>query len=176
MRLIVFGNNLRLEPLKPEKKLMWKREMGCLLSVCDFIVELVDNLQDNGPELEVMSTTRQRSDIQMNLPALRKLDGMLIDILESFQGTEFFYMEQAGNRSLYSSSSFRNKVVQRQDEKWWLPVPCIPSEGLSDKCRKHLKHQCDCANQIHKAAMAINNHILNEMKVPESYMAGLPKV
>ncbi|GAB2290408.1 hypothetical protein Dimus_024686, partial [Dionaea muscipula] len=48
------------------------------------------------------------------------------DILESFQGTEFFYMEQAGNRSLYSSLSFRNKVVQRQDEKWWLPVPCLP--------------------------------------------------
>ncbi|GAB2290449.1 hypothetical protein Dimus_024729 [Dionaea muscipula] len=98
------------------------------------------------------------------------------DILESFQGTKFFYMEQAGNRSLYSSSSFRNKVVQRQDEKWWLLVPCIPFGGLLDKCRKHLKHQRDCANQIHKAAMAINNHILNEMKVPESYMAGLPKV
>ncbi|GAB2281120.1 hypothetical protein Dimus_015727, partial [Dionaea muscipula] len=49
------------------------------------------------------------------------------DILESFQGTEFFYMEQAGNRSLYSSLSFRNKVVQQQDEKWWLPVPRIPS-------------------------------------------------
>ncbi|GAB2302930.1 hypothetical protein Dimus_036923 [Dionaea muscipula] len=146
----VFGNNLRLEPLKPEKKLMSKREMGCLLSVCDFIVELEDNLLDNGPELE--------------------------DILESFQGTEFFYMEQAGNRSLYSSSSFRNKVVQWQDEKWWLPVPCIPSGGLSDKCRNHLKHQRDCANQIHKAAMAINNQILYEMKVPESYMAGLPKV
>ncbi|GAB2279436.1 hypothetical protein Dimus_014076, partial [Dionaea muscipula] len=48
------------------------------------------------------------------------------DILESFQGTEFFYMEQAGNRSLYSSLSFRNKVVQRQDEKWWLPIPCLP--------------------------------------------------
>ncbi|GAB2280673.1 hypothetical protein Dimus_015300, partial [Dionaea muscipula] len=96
-------------------------------------------------------------------------------ILESFQGIEFFYMEQAGNRSLYSSLSFRNKVVQRQDEKWWLPVSCIPSGGLLDKCRKHLKHQRDCVNRIHKAAMAINNHILNEMKVPESCMAGLPK-
>ncbi|GAB2217352.1 hypothetical protein Drorol1_Dr00000527 [Drosera rotundifolia] len=169
----IFGNALRLEPLKPEKKLMWKKEMDCLLSVCDYIVELVPP-SDNGPELEVMST-RQRSDIQMNLPALRKLDGMLIDILESFQGTEFCYVEQ-GHRSMNSSRtvSFR-KVVPRQDEKWWLPVPCIPPGGLSEHCRKHLKHQRDCANQIHKAAMAINANILNEMEVPESYIAGLPK-
>jgi hypothetical protein len=51
----VFGQNLRLEPLKPEKKSMWKREMDCLLSVCDYIVEFIpksQNLQD-GTVLEV---------------------------------------------------------------------------------------------------------------------------
>ncbi|GAB4844486.1 hypothetical protein Ancab_037864 [Ancistrocladus abbreviatus] len=172
----IFGNTLRLEPLKPEKKLMWKREMDCLLSVCDYILELVPVSQNfhDGADLEVMSS-RPRTDILMNLPALRKLDGMLLDILESFQETEFWYMEQ-GNRSMNASraTSFR-KVVQRKDEKWWLPVPCIPSGGLNDSCRRHLKHQRDCANQIHKAAMAINNNILHEMEVPESYMAGLPK-
>ena len=51
----MFGQNLRLEPLKPEKKSMWKREMDCLLSVCDYIVEFIpksQNLQD-GTVLEV---------------------------------------------------------------------------------------------------------------------------
>lgn len=51
----VFGNHLRLEPLHPEKKLMWRREMNCLLSVCDYIVELVPKSKDlhDGTTLEV---------------------------------------------------------------------------------------------------------------------------
>ncbi|GAB2216266.1 hypothetical protein Droror1_Dr00024036 [Drosera rotundifolia] len=48
----IFGNALRLESLKPEKKLMWKKEMDCLLSVCDYIVELVPP-SVNEPELEI---------------------------------------------------------------------------------------------------------------------------
>lgn len=52
----VFGQNLRLEPLKPEKRAMWKREMDCLLSVCDYIVEFIpttsQSLRD-GTALEV---------------------------------------------------------------------------------------------------------------------------
>lgn len=168
----IFGNNLKLEPLNREKKLMWKREMGCLLSVCDYIVELVPEIPD-GAKVEVMCM-RQRSDIQMNLPALRKLDGMLIQILDSFHETEFWYMEQKNISMSSRTMSFR-KVVSRKDEKWWLPVPCIPSGGLSERSRKHLRHQRDCATQIHKAAMAINSNVLNEMEVPESYVAGLPK-
>ncbi|KAH9610273.1 hypothetical protein KSS87_022576 [Heliosperma pusillum] len=167
----IFGNALKVEPLKPEKKMMWKREMDCLLSVCDYIVHFVPR---DGTENESMCT-KTRTDIQINLPALKKLDGMLLEILDSFQETEFWYAEQ-GNTSMNTSrtTSFR-KVVSRKDEKWWLPVPCIPSGGISDKGRKHLRHQRDCANQIHKAAMAINNNVLNEMEVPESYIAGLPK-
>ncbi|GAB2270544.1 hypothetical protein Dimus_005433 [Dionaea muscipula] len=71
------------------------------------------------------------------------------------------------------------KSVGEDIRNWNMESMLYPEHlagGLSDKCRKHLKHQRDCANQIHKAAMAINNHVLNEMKVPESYMAGLPKV
>lgn len=51
----VFGHNLRLEPLKPEKKAMWKREMDCLLSVCDYIVEFFPTLQTlcDGTTVEV---------------------------------------------------------------------------------------------------------------------------
>ncbi|XP_021767018.1 rop guanine nucleotide exchange factor 3-like [Chenopodium quinoa] len=167
----IFGNALKLEPMKPEKKMMWKKEMDCLLSVCEYIVEFVP---EDGHDIEVMCT-RPRTDIQMNLPALRKLDGMLMDILDSFEEKEFWYAEQ-GNASMNSSraTSFR-KVVARKDEKWWLPIPCIPPGGLSETGRKHLKHQRDCANQIHKAAMAINNNTLNEMEVPESYILGLPK-
>ncbi|KAL8138501.1 hypothetical protein V2J09_004502 [Rumex salicifolius] len=97
------------------------------------------------------------------------------DILDSFKETEFSYMEQKSmSRSSSRATSFR-KVPSRKDDKWWLPVPWIPSSGLSERSRKHLRHQRDCGNQIHKAAMAINNNVLNEMEVPESYIADLPK-
>ena len=42
----IFGQHLRLEPLHPDKKLMWKREMNCFLSICDHIVEFVPALHD----------------------------------------------------------------------------------------------------------------------------------
>ncbi|KAL9430180.1 hypothetical protein AB3S75_025542 [Citrus x aurantiifolia] len=173
----VFGQNLRLAPLKPEKKALWKREMDCLLSVCDYIVEFVSESQNlrDGREVEVMAS-RPRADIYINLPALQKLDTMLMDILESFQDTEFWYAEQGSMSSNSTrSGSFRRVIVQRKEEKWWLPVPCVPPGGLSEKSRKHLRHKRDCANQIHKAAMAINSTILAEMEIPDSFMANLPK-
>lgn len=51
----VFGQHQKLEPLRPDKKMMWKREMNCLLSVCDYIVELAPALQTlkDGNTLEV---------------------------------------------------------------------------------------------------------------------------
>ncbi|KAA3462249.1 rop guanine nucleotide exchange factor 3-like isoform X1 [Gossypium australe] len=172
----VFGQNLRLEPLNPEKKALWKREMDCLLSVCDYIVEFTPKSHNlrNGAAVEIMES-KQRSDIYINLPALRKLDAMLIEILDSFQDREFWYAEQ-GSMSANSTrmGSFR-RVVQRNDEKWWVPVPCVPSSGLTEKARKHLRHKRECANQIHKAAMSINNSVLSEMEIPDSYMASLPK-
>ncbi|KAL6499278.1 Rop guanine nucleotide exchange factor 3 [Orobanche hederae] len=182
----VFGQHQRLEPLHLEKKLRWRREMNCLLSVCDYIVEFSPTLQTlkDGTTLEVM-TTRPRSDIYINLPALKKLDAMLLGILDSFQETEFWYAEEGSilgssshSRSSSRSGSFRRVVQaqsQRKDDKWWLPVPCIPTDGLSEKSRKHLRQRRDCASQIHKAAMAINSGILAEMQIPESYMASLPK-
>lgn len=95
--------------------------------------------------------------------------------------TEFWYAEQgsmSGNST--RSGSFRRIVVQpqpqRKEEKWWLPVPCVSPDGLSEKSKKHLQQKRDCAYQIHKAAMAINSAILAEMQIPESYMASLPKV
>lgn len=102
-------------------------------------------------------------------------------MLDSFQDTEFWYAEQGSISSKSTSSasasgSFRRISVQRNEEKWWVPVPCVHPGGLSEKSRKHLRHKRDSSSQIHKAAMAINSSILSEMEIPESYMAGLPKV
>ncbi|ONK55507.1 uncharacterized protein A4U43_UnF2090 [Asparagus officinalis] len=172
----IFGQCWRLEPLSQEKKAMWRREMDCLLSVCDYIVELCPSLQTlpDGTSLEVMES-RPRSDIYINLPALEKLDMMLLEILDSFQSTEFWYVDE-GNQSPSPriSSSFR-RVIHRNNEKWWLPIPCVPDYGLNEKSRKDLQKKRECASQIHKAAMAINASILAEMSIPDSYLASLPK-
>ncbi|CAK7325775.1 unnamed protein product [Dovyalis caffra] len=172
----IFGQLWRLEPLPAEKKSMWRREVELLLCVGDHIVELIPSLQTfpDGNKLEVM-TCRPRSDLSINLPALRKLDNMLLEVLDSFTDTEFWYVDQGivapdGD----GSASFR-KTMQRQEEKWWLPVPRVPAGGLSDDTRKQLNHTRECTNQILKAAMAINSVALAEMDVPDSYLEALPK-
>ncbi|KAG5008291.1 hypothetical protein JHK85_026833 [Glycine max] len=172
----VFGQSLKLEPLKPEKSAMWKREMKVLLSVCDYIQEFAPTAQylEDGTIVEMMKS-RPRLDIYVNLPALQKLDTMLIEILDTFQDTEFWYAENIpGNSSRLRGASFRTKFP-RKDGKWWLPVPCVLPGGLSDKSRKHLIEKRDCANQIHKAAMAINSSVLAEIDIPEKYIDNLPE-
>ncbi|XP_042016078.1 rop guanine nucleotide exchange factor 7-like [Salvia splendens] len=172
----LFGQIWRLEPLQSEKKLMWRREMEWILCVSDQIVELVPSWQTfpDGTKLEVM-TSRPRLDLYVNLPALRKLDNMLLEILESFEGSEFWYVEQ-GILALEGdgTTSFRKPLPNQQD-KWWLPVPRVPPGGLSQDSRRMLQHRRDSTNQIHKAAMAINNAALAEMDVPDSYLESLPK-
>uniref|UniRef100_A0A0A8YC80 PRONE domain-containing protein n=1 Tax=Arundo donax TaxID=35708 RepID=A0A0A8YC80_ARUDO len=172
----IFGQLWRLEPLPPEKKAMWRREMDWLLCVSDHIVELVPTWQSfpDGTRLEIM-TSRPRSDLYINLPALRKLDHMLLEILDSFRDPEFWYVDQGiAAPDCDGSASFR-AAFHHRDEKWWLPVPRVPPGGLGDKTRKQLQHKRDCANQILKAAMAINSNALAEMEIPESYLDSLPK-
>ncbi|XP_062207441.1 rop guanine nucleotide exchange factor 7-like [Phragmites australis] len=172
----IFGQLWRLEPLPPEKKDMWRREMDWLLCVSDRIVELVPTWQSfpDGTKLEIM-TSRPRSDLYINLPALRKLDHMLLEILDGFRDPEFWYVEQGiAALDCDGSASFR-AASHRRDEKWWLPLPRVPPGGLRDKTRKQLQHKRDCANQILKAAMAINSNALAEMEVPESYLDSIPK-
>ncbi|MED6110274.1 Rop guanine nucleotide exchange factor 7 [Stylosanthes scabra] len=173
----LFGQLWRLEPLTSEKKAMWRREIEWLLSVADHIVELKPTWQTfpDGTKLEVM-TCRPRSDLYVNLPALRKLDNMLLEILDGFINSEFRYVEQGvvAPDTDDGSTSFR-KALQRQEEKWWLPVPQVPPYGLHENSRKQLQHKRDCANQILKAAMAINSITLAEMEVPDSYLESLPK-
>ncbi|GJT97501.1 Rop guanine nucleotide exchange factor 3-like protein, partial [Tanacetum coccineum] len=50
----MFCQQQKLEPLHPEKKIMWKREMNCLLSVCDYIVEFIPTSHSfhNGKPME----------------------------------------------------------------------------------------------------------------------------
>ncbi|XP_009612376.1 rop guanine nucleotide exchange factor 5 [Nicotiana tomentosiformis] len=172
----IFGQLWRLEPLPLEKKSMWRREMEWLVAVSDYIVELIPSWQTfpDGTKLEVM-TSRPRADLFINLPALQKLDNMLIEILDSFTNTEFWYVDQGIIAAEDDGSASFRKAIQRQEDKWWLPVPRVPHGGLLEDTRKQLNHKRECANQILKAAMSINSITLAEMEVPESYLDALPK-
>ncbi|CAN6268867.1 unnamed protein product [Urochloa humidicola] len=172
----VFGSCHRLEPLPAEKKSMWRREMDCLLSVCDYIVEFFPSKEmlPGGTTREVMAT-RPRPDIYVNLPALEKLDDMLLEILDSFQKTEFWYVNDKGHKDDAAATPCHHPVSQRGDDKWWLPVPCVTKPGLTEAARRDLQQKRDCASQIHKAAMAINNGVLAEIRIPDPYKQALPK-
>ncbi|KAL2509600.1 Rop guanine nucleotide exchange factor 7 [Forsythia ovata] len=172
----LFGQIWRLEPLPHEKKLMWRREMEWLLSVSDHIVELIPSWQTfpDGSKLEIM-TSRPRSDLYINLPALRKLDNMLLEILDSFGNSEFWYVDQGISAPEADGASSFRMPLPHQEEKWWLPVPRVPTGGLSEEARKRLQHCRDCTNQILKAALAINTSALAEMDIPNAYLEALPK-
>ncbi|KAJ4832069.1 hypothetical protein Tsubulata_043710 [Turnera subulata] len=166
----VFGEQSRLEPMPPERRGRWRREIDLLLSVTDYIVEFVASQQKakNGTNMEIM-TTRQRTDLHMNIPALRKLDAMLLDCLDNFEGEqEFCYVSKDAPDS-------EKQGAKRKDDKWWLPTPKVPPNGLSEKARKFLQYQKDSVNQVLKAAMAINAQVLSEMEIPDNYIENLPK-
>lgn len=171
--------------MAPQKKAMWCREMECLLCVSNSIVELVPSLQQfpGGGTYEVMAT-RPRSDLYINLPALKKLDAMLISILDGFHDLEFWYVDRGilladadgDDRDAYPSTVYGGRPSVRQEEKWWLPCPKVPPKGLSEGARKRLQQCRDCTNQILKAALAINSNVLAEMETPSAYSDTLPKV
>uniref|UniRef100_A0A7N0U5P2 PRONE domain-containing protein n=1 Tax=Kalanchoe fedtschenkoi TaxID=63787 RepID=A0A7N0U5P2_KALFE len=178
----VFGELWRLEPLAPQKKAMWSREMELLLCVSDSIVELVPSVQQfpGGGMYEVMAT-RPRSDLHVNLPALKKLDAMLLDMLDGLTDNEFWYVDRGvaladeNGCNGYASLKFCERSSIRQEDKWWLPCPKVPPKGLSESTRSKLQQCRDCVNQILKAAMAINNSVLAEMEIPGAYLDSLPK-
>lgn len=161
---------------------MWLREMGWLICVSDSIVELIPSLQEfpGGGTFEVM-VTRPRLDLYINIPALKKLDGMLLRMLDGFCESEFHYVDRdivVDSGELieahpWSPSSRRCSI--RLEEKWWLPFPKIPPSGLSEETRKRLQQFRENAIQIFKAAVAINNSVLLEMEIPNVYLKSLPK-
>ncbi|KAG0493946.1 hypothetical protein HPP92_004940 [Vanilla planifolia] len=166
----VFGEQHKLEPMFAETKARWRREIDWLLSVTDHIVELVPSQQlgKDGINMEIM-TTQQRRDLLMNIPALRKLDAMLLGYLDNFKDqNEFWYVK--GNED-----DLEKGCAQRKDDKWWLPTVKVPPNGLSDVSRKWLQFQKESVNQILKAAMAINAQVLMEMEIPDAYIESLPK-
>ncbi|OMP03017.1 Plant specific Rop nucleotide exchanger, PRONE [Corchorus capsularis] len=179
----VFGDLWKLEPLSAQRKIMWRREMDWLLCVSDSIVELKPSLQEfpGGGTFEVM-VARPRLDLYVNLPALKKIDAMLLSILDGFRDSEFQYADRgivnADTDDIetfpVSSSSGRPSSV-RQEEKWWLPFPKVPAMGLSEDTRKRLQQSRECTTQILKAAMAINSNVLAEMEIPNAYLESLPK-
>ncbi|KAL7099975.1 hypothetical protein ACP275_09G120100 [Erythranthe tilingii] len=163
-----FGEQKRLEPMSADTKAKWRKEIDWLLSVTDYIVEFVASKQKakDGSTMEVMAT-RQRNDLHMNIPALRKLDAMLLDCLDNFKDQNEFY---------YTSSKDEDSgKTTRQEEKWWIPTPKVPPNGLSEVTRKWLQYQKDSVNQVLKAAMAINAQVLSEMGIPDNYIEALPK-
>ncbi|WCJ44316.1 Rop guanine nucleotide exchange factor 1 [Euphorbia peplus] len=158
----IFGELRKLEPLSPEKKSIWHKEMELLLCVSDSIVEFVPSMQDvpGGEAFEVM-ITRPRSDLFVNLPALKKLDAMLLSILDDFCESEFYYTDDV--------------VTDSHQEKWWLPYPRVPLNGLCEDTRKELHNFKDSTNDVLKAAMLINCRAMAEMEIPSDYLESLPK-
>ncbi|KAI8020702.1 Rho guanine nucleotide exchange factor 8 [Camellia lanceoleosa] len=141
-----FGEQRKLEPMSADRKARWKKEIDWLLSIM---------------------LTQQRRDLLMNIPALRKLDAMLIDCLDNFKDqNEFWYVSRDANESEQGS---------QRDDKWWLPTVKVPPDGLSDASRKWMQFQKECVNQVLKASMAINAQILSEMEIPDNYIESLPK-
>ncbi|KAE9446301.1 hypothetical protein C3L33_21805, partial [Rhododendron williamsianum] len=165
----IFGELWKLEPLPEDRKSKWRREMDWLLSPTNYMVELVPAKQHgaNGRTMEIM-TPKVRADIHINLPALQKLDSMLIEILDSMVSTEFWY-DEGGSRAEGRSTSIR------RSRKWWLPLPQVPTRGLSELEKKKLLNQGKVVHQVFKAAKSINESILLEMPVPTIIKDALPK-
>ncbi|XP_065880505.1 rop guanine nucleotide exchange factor 1-like [Euphorbia lathyris] len=160
----VFGDLRKLEPLSPEMKSMWHKEMELLLCVSDSIVEFVPSMQDvpggGGGAFEVM-ITRPRSDLFVKLPSLKNFDAMLLSILDEFSESEFYYIDDV--------------VTDSHQEKWWLPFPRVPRNGLSEDTRKSLYDFKESTNHVLKAAMTINCRVMAQMEIPNDYFESIPK-
>ncbi|KAG2304160.1 hypothetical protein Bca52824_032811 [Brassica carinata] len=165
----IFGELWKLEPLCEEKKQKWRREMDWLLSPTNYMIELVPTKQTDasGISIEIM-TPKARADIHMNLPALQKLDSMLIEILDSMVKTEFWYSETG------SRAEGTNKTTS-ESKRWWLPSPQVPKPGLSNSARKKLLDKGKVVYQVFKATKSINENVLLEMAVPSIIKEAIPK-
>ncbi|XP_074283134.1 rop guanine nucleotide exchange factor 14-like [Silene latifolia] len=165
----VYGELWKLEPLAEEGKAKWIKEMNWLVSPANYMVELVPAKQSgtNGCIFEIM-TPKARTDVHINIPALQKIDSMLIEVLDSMVGTEFWYAEGNSRKGGGGGSA-------RQSKRWWLPYPQVPPGGLSETARKKLLSQGNVVHQVFKAAKSINENVLLEMTVPKAIQEALPK-
>ncbi|KAE8656470.1 Prolyl oligopeptidase family protein [Hibiscus syriacus] len=103
------------------------------IAITNISVEFKPSLQEfsGGGTFEVM-VPRPRSDLLLNLPALKKLDAMLISILDGFYNSEFYYpdpvvvINDAGGIEAFPSSLPSGSSSVRLEEKCWLPFPKAP--------------------------------------------------
>ncbi|CAH8384314.1 unnamed protein product [Eruca vesicaria subsp. sativa] len=181
----VFGELWKLEPLSEDNKQRWRREMDWLLSPCSHMIELVPSKLDgkNGTSFEIM-TSKPRADIHMNLPALKKLDSMLIVcspslFIRSLTSCFFLLILMKAQETLDSmvNKEFWYSEVGRRSEssRWWLPSPKVSKTGLSSLGRKNLLEKGNVVYQIFKAAKSINEEVLLDMPLPTIIKDSLPK-
>ncbi|KAK8568672.1 hypothetical protein V6N13_106569 [Hibiscus sabdariffa] len=196
----IFGEQGKLAPMPPERKARWRKEMDWLLSVTDHIVEFVPSQQiaKDGTCMEIM-VTKQRKDLLVNIPGLRKLDMMLIvrtyslliNIIDSIENVAkisnvvddqiVMKQETLDNFGREKEFWYASKSIDLGNEnsrrigKWWHPVVRVPPNGLSETSRKWLQSEKETVSQVLKAAMAINAAVLSEIEIPESYIDSLPK-
>ncbi|MFS7916853.1 putative PRONE domain, Rop guanine nucleotide exchange factor [Helianthus anomalus] len=64
--------------MKEDSKKRWRKEVDWVLSLTNYISEFVpvQHTARDGSNMEIM-VTKQRKDLLMNIPALKKLDKML---------------------------------------------------------------------------------------------------
>ncbi|KAG6575102.1 Rop guanine nucleotide exchange factor 1, partial [Cucurbita argyrosperma subsp. sororia] len=69
----------------------------------------------------------------MNLPALKKLDALLLGILGGVLcHTEFWYVDRGivlGDLNECNEFLPGGRPSIRQEDKWWLPCPKVPADG-----------------------------------------------
>ncbi|KAI4377104.1 hypothetical protein MLD38_014789 [Melastoma candidum] len=127
----------------------------------------------------------------MNIPALSKLDAMLIvshsiPISRQQRGSLGDYPKKTFWSMLKRVDTFGtelsklcapsdNETTMRNDDKWWLPIVKVPKNVPSEASRRRLLHQKESVNQVLKAAMAINVHVLTEVEISEDYIEALPQ-
>ncbi|KAH0888511.1 hypothetical protein HID58_050940 [Brassica napus] len=166
----MFGEHMKLQPMDLKRKKIWRKEMNWLLSVVDHIVQFVPSKQvaKTGDFTEIM-VTKKRDDLLMNIPALRKLDSVLLETLDKFKDhKDIWYVQK-------DVENTENNGDWRKDENWLLPVVKVPPDGLSEESRKFLRSQKESVAQVLKAATAINAQVLSEMHIPDNYIDSLPK-
>ncbi|CAN7056011.1 unnamed protein product [Brassica oleracea var. botrytis] len=99
-------------------------------------------------------TPKARADIHMNLPALQKLDSMLMEPAVELKG--------------------QNRTTS-ESKRWWLPSPQVPKPGLSNSARKKLLDKGKVVYKVFKATKSINENVLLEMPVPAIIKEAIPK-
>ncbi|CAN6982451.1 unnamed protein product [Brassica oleracea var. botrytis] len=133
----IFGEQTKLQPMPQDRQARWKKEIDWLLSVTDHIVEFVPSQQTSkdGVCTEIM-VTRQRGDLLMNIPALRKLDTMLIN----------------GRASLGDS------IYKSITEEWFDPAPFLSMMDLSTEHKVlDLKNKIEASVVIWKRKLHVKD-------------------